>query len=164
MIVVGVDPGITAGGLAAIATPAATHVDIYRLEGMHWLADLLETYQKAGPVHVALEKACTHPRDGRVGAFNYGQHVGEIRGVLVALKIPFTEVSPKTWQKVMHVGTQAHADPKQRSFEAAGKLFPTVSLVPERGRKPHSGLADALLIAEWCRRSIAPAGGTWAVV
>ena len=44
---------------------------------------------------------------------------------------------------------------KARNIKAAMMLFPDQALLAtERSRKPHDGLADALLIAEYCMRSM----------
>ena len=39
------------------------------------------------------------PHDGSAAAFAFGENVGEIRGVLAALGIPYRYVTPQQWQK-----------------------------------------------------------------
>ena len=49
--------------------------------------------------HAALEKVHSFP--GAVGAFNFGMGFGIWQGLLTALGIPYTLVSPQTWKKAM---------------------------------------------------------------
>jgi len=73
--------------------------------------------------------------------------------LLEALEIPYQLVSARTWQKSMLAGTSG-ADTKQRSILAAGRLFPGVNLKRSaRARKADDGIADALLLAEYARRT-----------
>ena len=81
---------------------------------------------------------------------------GMIRAILEIDKYKWEPVNPKTWQKVMFSGHVRSAD--QTSKDAAiivcQRLFPKVSLLPTlKSKKPDSGLADALLLAEFCRRT-----------
>lgn len=106
-------------------------------------------------VFVTVEKSQPMPPKMPGGAVaNF--HRGVARGwewMLVALQIPYQLVSPVTWQRVMHAGTPG-ADTKQRSLMAAKRLFPDVSLKrTERSRKDDDGFADALLLADYGRRT-----------
>jgi len=102
-----------------------------------------------------IEQVSARPGQGVVSQFNFGLALGFIQGVLVGNRIPFTTVTPSTWSKIIHAGIGG-ADPKGRSAVALGRLFPQVDLRPStRSQKPHEGLMDALLIAEWARRKAA---------
>jgi crossover junction endodeoxyribonuclease RuvC len=85
-------------------------------------------------------------RDGRKqgvsSTFKFGVAYGFVRGVVVALKIPFHEVSPQKWQKAM--GCMTRGD-KNVSKAAAQRLFPALKIT--------HAVADALLIAEYGRRN-----------
>lgn len=151
MIIYGIDPGATSGGIARFdggwwVSPMPT-IDV--------IADKLEEDMLAPvkSVHVFLEKAQAMPKNGAVSMFNYGTHYGQILGVLITLKVPHTLVHPRTWCRVIHSGTKAGA-PKIRTLEAIKRLFPGQSLIPDgsRGRTPHSGITDAMAIAEHGRR------------
>ena len=146
--VVGCDPGLT-GGLAFLRKDS---IDVVAMPSIQEFAALLLDH---GDLHVFIEKAQSFPKQGIASAFNYGTHFGELLGVLVAYKIPHTLVPPRTWTKVIHAGTK-DGDTKTRSIEAAQRLFPGVSLVPEgsKGKKPHLGIVEALLIAEYGRRTL----------
>jgi len=45
-------------------------------------------------------------------------------------------------------------DGKGRSIYVASQRVPTLDLTPGSRRKPHDGLADAALIAEYARRTL----------
>lgn len=100
--------------------------------------------------HIFLEKAQAMSiggvKQGVSSMFNYGVGFGTLLGIIAALKIPHTLVHPKTWCKEMHQGT-SEGDAKQRSLEAARRLYPQVNLIRPRCRKPDEGFIDALLIA-----------------
>lgn len=90
---------------------------------------------------------------GARSAFNFGALYGLWRGMLVALKIPYEIVPPKTWQLLMLAG-ENKSDVKAASIRVAQRRWPGVSLLPTpRCRKPSDGMADALNIAEYGRRT-----------
>ena len=69
---------------------------------------------------------------------------------------PYHIVNPKTWQSAfwkrpkLPKGTKY--DTKAAALEAARRIWPSEDWTVGRGRKPHDGLIDAALIAEWGRR------------
>ena len=81
------------------------------------------------------------PADGVVSAFIFGRGVGAIKIALVAESIPFDEVTPHKWMTVM--GCLTNGD-KHISKQRAQQLFPTAKVT--------HAIADALLLAEYCRR------------
>lgn len=146
MIVYGVDPG-QKGGIARIN---GALIDVRPMSDIADFATCLSSDMHTD-LHVWLEKAQSMPKQHAGGMFSYGVHYGELRGMLITLRIPFTEVRPQTWTKVIHAGTKGGV-PKARTLEAVRKLFPKVSLIPPGCRVPHMGIVDALAIAEHGRR------------
>jgi hypothetical protein len=68
-------------------------------------------------------------------------------------------VQPKKWQKEIFEGmneiknTKGKRDTKKMALMACQRMYPDVDLTPtERAKKPHDGIVDALLIAEYLRR------------
>ena len=121
--------------------------------------DLLAGTQLREPFAVLEEhRPFLKPRQRQPGAyalFRLGEKYGFIRGLLVALVIPFEEVAPRKWQKVYGISKET----KVQSIEMAGRLFPGVDLrATSRCRKLHDGMADALLMAEYGRRLHATGG------
>jgi hypothetical protein len=89
---------------------------------------------------------------GSIVNFNRGVSRG-FEWLLIALRIPHLAVPARTWQGVMHEGTPG-TDTKQRSILAAHSLFPSVSMHrTARSKKLDDGCAEALLLAEYGRRT-----------
>ena len=109
----------------------------------------------ADELFVTVEESRPMPPNVKAGSlaqFNRGVSTGWL-WMLTALRIPYQVVSPQNWQKIMLLGTPGE-DTKQRSIMAAKRLFPEVSLKrTERSRKDDDGISDALLLAEFGRRT-----------
>ena len=88
-----------------------------------------------------IEKVHSMPRDANRGAFTFGTHYGFIQGVVCSLDIPHEFVTPQIWQREM--GCMSKGD-KNITKAAAQRLFPGIKITHRN--------ADALLIAEYCRR------------
>lgn len=148
--VCGIDPG-QSGGLVRLSEQSGI-LAAHPMPDMHTLASWLEKWFVS---HVFIEKAQSMPKQGITSAFNYGDHFGQLQGIVIALGIPFTLVPPRTWQKPMFLGTKADLPPKQRALTAAQRQFPGVSfLATERSSKPHEGMIDAALIALYGLRTL----------
>jgi len=89
--------------------------------------------------------------------FEMGKGYGIVLGLLYNFKIKFYEVTPKQWQKKIHVNCLA-SRAKDKSYYIFNREFPelaeTFKISPKGNKtlKPHDGLIDALLIAEYGRR------------
>lgn len=148
MIVAGIDVGAT-GGVAFINTDTGA-VEAHVSGDAHTLAELLRFNR---PGYTVVEKVGAMPGQGVTSMFSFGQRFGEILGVLAALQLPHALVRPQAWCKVMHMGISGD-EPKKKSLEAVRMFFPGVDLkATSRCRTPHSGKVDALLIAEYARRT-----------
>lgn len=122
----------------------------YDLQRIH---DLLDHYSRHS-VYVGIENV--HAIQGKAGAssnFSFGLGKGILMGIVAGLKMPYILVNPRQWQKEVWEGVTKQADAKKTSLIAAKRLFPNQDfLATERSRKPHDGIVDAILIAEYCRR------------
>ncbi len=94
-----------------------------------------------------IEKVSARPGEAPSGAFSFGFSSGCISGVLGALRVPVTTVSPVTWKKSMGLGAD-----KDLSRSRALELFPSVA--NRLSRKLDHDRAEALLMAEWGRRQV----------
>lgn len=146
MIYIGIDPGKN-GGIAVI------HDDFIQNKP-YSDEDIIKLvcYAKArtNNARCVLEKVNAMPGQGVVSMFNFGQNYGFIQGVLKAYNIPFELVPPAKWKKEFSVTSD-----KNTSIEVAKRLFPQVNLkATERCKKDHDGMAEALLMAEYCRRKL----------
>ena len=158
MIVYGIDPGLS-GAIAVLhlradADPGVLFdvVDMPVVEIMRnakakrevsaaALADLFaRANHRLQPSHAYLERVGAMPGQGVSSVFSFGRSTGVVEGVLAALKIPVTIITPQSWQKAMAVrdgkdGSRARA---MEIFAGDAHLFT---------RKKDDGRADAALIA-----------------
>lgn len=140
MVYIGLDPGVS-GGIAALSDDGAiyggpwkmpeTDADVFEVLGL-----IAHTERKA-----VLERVSASPQMGVVSAFTFGKGYGALRMALTSVGTPFDEVTPQRWQKAMQCLTRGD---KNVSKRRAQQLFPQVKVT--------HAIADALLIAEYCRR------------
>jgi len=158
LIYIGIDNGLT-GGLVAVGF-AGSLID--RVEMPTWnrksgnkvdgqqVGDFLLKHQSSDEVRVIIETP------GKFGAgvmaiSSMWYSYGKICGVLEILRIRHHEITPQVWQKVMMPGC-AKGDTKPAALAKARQLWPDERwLRSERCVKPHDGMIDAALIAEYGR-------------
>ena len=139
-IYVGIDPG-QGGGIAVICGSVVAANKMPETE-----RDLLDCLRgffnlSDGDIVAVLERVHSSPQMGVSSSFKFGVGVGRLRMALVAAQIPFDEVTPQRWQKTL--GCRSAGD-KNVTKSRAQSLFPDLKVT--------HAIADALLIAEYCRR------------
>jgi crossover junction endodeoxyribonuclease RuvC len=139
-VFIGIDPG-QGGGIACIVGEDVRAVKMPETE-----RDVLDFLRNCltlsdGPVSAALEKVHSSPQMGVSSSFKFGCGFGGLRMALFAVGIAFDEVTPQRWQKML--GCLSQGD-KNVTKGRAQALFPNIKMT--------HALADALLIAEYCRR------------
>lgn len=149
MMHIGIDPGV--GGGMAIIYPEYIHLLSFRDKTEHDISQFLYlwTGTNRDDQYAMIEKVSSSPQMGVVSAFTFGKSYGFLRGLLTGEEIPFEEVSPQKWQKAM--GCMTKGD-KNVSKAKAQQLFPQLKVT--------HAIADALLIAEYCRRTCNARNGT----
>jgi hypothetical protein len=97
-------------------------------------------------------------------AFSMGHQAGAVEMIGIAMSIPFHKITAKVWQKEMFQGTvlvtkksksgkSVVTDTKATALIVAKQLFPNQKLTfGDRATKPHDGLIDAMLMAEFAKR------------
>lgn len=161
MIYLGIDPGLT-GAVAIIDADGAVELcdspswevktkgriqHDYNVHGMaEIIAGVIARAGNRGLIAAALEKVHSMPEQGVASSFKFGVGLGTWQGILAAFGITFQMIPPQRWKKVLMDGMPKEKD---ASLIVAQRLFPTADL---RLRK-HHGRADALLLAEFMRRS-----------
>lgn len=151
MIYIGIDPGKN-GGYAVINTESVNVIvnpwDEHRFKNdMKFFSSAFEPGEE---IRCCLEKVGAMPGQGVTSMFSFGTGYGFIQGVLTAFEIPYQLVPPQTWKKAFSLNSD-----KQTSIEVCQRLFPNVNLYrTERCKKPHDGMAEALLMAEFARRKL----------
>ena len=126
----------------------------------HSLYKILENY-KGTKCHVVFEKLGVIFGSSKATAFSMGYQSGALEAFCIALKLPYTMVQPKIWQKEMFQGVaeitkpgKTTRDTKAMALVAANRLFPYYQLVFGRASKPNDGIVDALLLASYCQRKL----------
>jgi crossover junction endodeoxyribonuclease RuvC len=99
-------------------------------------------------VFCVVEHVNAMPGQGVTSCFSFGQNFGFILGLLTAFRIPYELVRPLKWKKEFSCTSD-----KNTSIEVAQRMFPGVDLRrTPKCQKPHDGIAEALLMAEYARR------------
>lgn len=150
MLYVGVDPGVT-GGIAALWADGRVLCVRRMPDTVHDLVEALrdisdQAIGAGATCHAVLERVnagvfARGRRMGVVSAFTFGRGVGRIEASLAAAAMSYDEVMPAKWQQYM--GCLSKGD-KNVTKRRAQQLFPK--------QKVTHAIADALLIAEFCRR------------
>ena len=145
---IGIDPG-KSGGIACIDTEDGICYTVPYSDKE--LLDLCSSESGKGQnVVCCLEKVGAMPGQGVVSMFSFGQSVGYIKGVLESFRIPYQEITPQKWKREFGLTSD-----KAKSAEVCRKLFPDISLLATpRCKKPHDGMTEALLMAEYARRKL----------
>jgi len=133
----GVDPG--KGGGMALLDAAGEFVLAKKMPES--VVELLGFFQRVAPGATALlEFVHASPQMGVRSAFTFGHGVGRLEAAIVAAGIPYSEIAPAKWQKIM--GCRTGGD-KNVTKEYAAKRWPLVKVT--------HAIADALILAECCR-------------
>lgn len=154
--VVGIDPGLS-GGLAAITPEGldlcvmpALSVAKRRYLDEQAIVRWLMTYAP-NKTHVCIEAVQAMPKQGVTSMFTFGTGWGLVRGICAGLGLPYELARPQEWQ-----GAILKGQPKGSEYLVASRLWPNTDFRgSERASKPHDGLVDAALIAEYARRRVA---------
>lgn len=142
----GIDPGAS-GGIAFI--PDNNPAKAWAVKMPDTFADVWDVFHEMDhgdwidyKIHACIERVHSMPGQGVASSFKFGQGFGHLEMALTAARIPFTYVTPQKWQKEMQCLTGGD---KNVSKARAQQLFPHIKIT--------HALADALLIAEFCRRT-----------
>lgn len=131
-----------------------TEQDVFQaLDG--FLQEYNQDDWEPGNVFAVIEKVQPMPRSacGNVPMFKLGQSYGFLRGLLIALHVPFDEVRAHTWQKYMGLAKskkkgvknkETMSVKKGRHKAKAQQLFPSQKITLSN--------VDGILLADYCRR------------
>lgn len=150
---IGIDPGKD-GCLAILGyRDAPVLVPFDEAEYADWLRRLALVTRNdvGGRVSCVVEHVGAMPGQGVTSCFSFGRNFGFILGLLTAFCIPYELVRPQKWKREFSCTSD-----KNTSIEVAQRLFPGVDLRrTPRCSKPHDGVCEALLMAEYNRRRVA---------
>lgn len=149
MKICGIDPGLS-GGIAFIAGDFITAervpiLNVTKGKGTKRFLDawsIMRMIDEQDPDHIFIEKQQAMPRQGLSSTFSTGFGYGIYIGLLVAARVPYTEISPIKWKKDLQVPADKDAARKR-----ASEILPDASELWQL--KKDDGLAEAALIAYW---------------
>ena len=158
-MIVGIDPG-KSGAIVCIGEKITSK--LFPLLGKEYDRHKLNEFLKGiKAVMVGVEDVHAMPGISASANWSLSQGKEMIISLLTAHGIPYLLVKPKEWQKEMFEGVpeqkkaNGRRDTKAMALLAAKRLFPDVDLTKsDRAEKPHEGIVDALLIAEYTRRKV----------
>ena len=138
---IGIDPG-KSGAIAIINGDGSVATAQFSEEAY------LDMLTKHSCHRAVVEDVHAMPRQGVTSMFSFGQNKGWILGLLYAFQIPVTLVSPQRWKRYYGLDTD-----KQKSILLAKPLYPNACLLATpRCKKPSDGIAEAILMADYCKR------------
>jgi len=151
-IFIGIDPG-KKGGISFLNEGSTQKSVIFKMPetelGIPTAIRSVFTSSDLALIHgkAIIEKVHAFPGQGVTSMFTFGQGYGFLRGVLVALAIPFEEVTPQKWQKYFGLSkkkNETQPNYKKRILQVAQNMFPDSSVKLQT--------ADSLMLAEYLRR------------
>jgi crossover junction endodeoxyribonuclease RuvC len=104
------------------------------------LAAILRPYRDA---HAYVELVSSMPGQGVTSMFSFGHSAGTLMGVLAALEVPHTLVTPQTWKKRAGLIGQDKDAARSRAIQ----LWPAWRELDAKGKG--QAFADAALIAKF---------------
>jgi len=164
-VYVGIDPG-KQGGLAVLVPithprpqpgtyeARATSMPETELEIWQWLKQLADSNHRLVAV---IEKVHSMPKQGVVSMFTFGRNYGTLRMALTAVGAVWEAVAPEIWQRGLNIPLRKETtvQRKLKLKEAAQRLFPQLPVWREpRSLGKQKAVCDALLLAEYCRRTM----------
>jgi crossover junction endodeoxyribonuclease RuvC len=148
MLIVGIDPGAS-GAIVLLQDNVPIEwmmMPTYQVGSAKRVnaAELTDFMDMAKyPDHVYIEQVHAMPGQGVTSMFNFGHSCGTVMGVLGALGLPHTMVTPQKWKKAAGlIGTD-----KDASRARAIQLWPTWRDLDTKARG--QAYADAALIARY---------------
>ena len=159
---IGIDPGLH-GAVAVLRgnkfigvwdTPTTTVKRGKKTHTVYLTASMVELLKQVidqfgTPTAIGLEEVHAMPGQGVTSMFSMGRGSGLWEGIITALGIPLVRIPPQRWKKEMLAFGKGKD--KQASIVRALELFPEAA--SQLTRKKDEGRAEAILIAEYLRRT-----------
>jgi hypothetical protein len=152
--VLGIDPG-QAGAYALLGEDVKPLAEPFptRFGVINW-PEVYTDWKCLAPDVFVLERPQAMPKMSRSSSMHFGQACGLLEGIALSLCIEtgarLERIQPQAWKRLVLAGT---ARDKEAAIAWAVRAFPGISLVRPGCRKAHDGMADALAIADYGRRT-----------
>ena len=150
-IIIGIDPGQSGGfavfkddTLRSLVKMPETERDIF--DQLSEYKDIQKWEDKESSIYCWIERVHSFPGQGVASSFKFGKGYGGLRMALIALKIPFYDITPLSWQKIFvpsKTKTESKTQHKNKLKAKAQQLYPDYKIT--------LATCDALLIAEFGR-------------
>ena len=101
---VGIDPG-KSGGIAYISENEGK-IDYFKCQTSNDLDTMLKLFKGSFTptnLHIYIEKVWSFPSDSNKASFTFGKNIGMWETLLEINGLEYTEVSPRVWQKYLHI-------------------------------------------------------------
>ena len=144
---IGIDPGSVSGCIAFTDDQMKHYytIEFAKFTTKDWLKEL-KTLTEGEECFAVLEKVHGMPGMGVQSITAFMKNVGHIEMALLALDIPFAEVTPQTWMKYYNLKKEkeeSKVEWKRRLREHLQRIMPQF--------KVNNSNADAMLIALYAR-------------
>ena len=148
MVYIGIDPGIS-GGIAILDDDGSVIECVNMPDTPMEIFQFLMGY-KDGSVCVLEDVGQGMPGQSSSSTARFARHNGHLEMALLALGIRTIKARPQKWEKTYSLGTSKKHEKSEwkRMLKAKAQ-----ALFPQLGKKVTLKTCDALLIAEYCRRT-----------
>lgn len=153
MKIIGIDPG-QKGAIVLVEGPDVEYLLMPYVAKELDCRLIFQWIKDRSPDLVVLERQLGMAGQGRTSIFSTAKSYGELRAITEIIEAPYLTPLPSQWTKQMLEGVPGKKGDKSRNIAASRRLFPKVDMTPGRRVKPHDGIADALLLAEFGRRKL----------
>lgn len=143
---IAIDPGAS-GSLCYLLEDGTVFFKDFKDSGLLGYISFLENASPSQLVMTAIEDVHAMPGQGVTSMFSFGQRLGELEGMLMALKLGYAKIRPQLWQKSCQIVPKSG---KKGIFQVMSKLYPTAELIGPKGGII-DGRCDALGIAHYLR-------------
>ena len=147
----GIDPGNSSGAIGIISCVGGetlkSTIEFSKYTTKDWFEELRD-YSSEYPCVAVLEKVHGMPGMNVSAVSSFIKNVGHIEMALIALNIPFKEVTPQAWMK--HYNLKREKDEskvewKRRLREHLQRIMPDFKIT--------NNTADAMLLANYCKET-----------
>jgi Holliday junction resolvasome RuvABC endonuclease subunit len=146
----GIDPGCSSGAIGIISCVGGEQIkatiEFSKLTTKEWFTELKDFSQET-PCVAVLEKVHGMPGMNVTAVSAFMKNVGHIEMALLALNIPFKEVTPQTWMKYYNLKREkdeSKTEWKRRLREYLQRIMPDFKVTND--------IADAMLLANYCMK------------
>lgn len=141
MTYLGIDPGSSSGAYVLITSEK----HILLAKDFTSYSDIVHDLKDVKIFHAVLEHVHAFPKQGVSSVFKFGANFGAWEGILTALEIPYSLITPQRWQKSILDSAKAKGNTKAAALAFVQRQY------PGRRFNKTSGISDALCMAHYAK-------------